>query len=295
MIISNVFGGLGNQMFQYAAGRALSLKLQQPMCLDYGDWGASKHAMHNGLEIDQVFNLAAFTATRSDVASVIGLQSNFYLRRLLKKRWMAPVRSRRLVVEPHFHFWPGLLELRESSYLIGFWQSEHYFKEAAAEIRDDFTFKAAVSPDNEGWLSKIKSARSVGLHIRRGDYISNPAANRFHGICSPAHYHRGLEYITQKLGTVELFVFSDDLNWVRQNIRFDCNTHYVDANTGKNSHLDMYLMSECAHNIIANSSFSWWAGWLNRNPNKIVIAPSPWFADASVNTADLYADCFITL
>jgi hypothetical protein len=137
------------------------------------------------------------------------------------------------------------------------------------------------------WLDQVRSGNSVSVHVRRGDYARNPQASKFHGVLNPEYYLQALSHLTRKYGSLEVFVFSDDLEWVRGNIRFDAPTHYVEGNARDASHIDMLLMSNCAHNIIANSTFSWWAGWLNARPGRTVVAPLQWFADKATDTRDI--------
>ncbi len=295
MIITNVFGGLGNQMFQYAAGRSLALRTGSELRLDYGDWGANRHAQHNGFELPRIFSLPTELASAEESKKVLGLQANFYLRRIFKNRRMAKLRTRSFVVEPHYHYWPEFERIGAPAYLHGFWQSERYFDEVSDRIRADFAFKEPDSDENRAWLSKMRSTRSVSLHVRRGDYVSNTAASQYHGTCSPAYYSAAVDYIARREPDAELFVFSDDIEWARSNLDLKLPAHYIFNNSGPSSYVDMQLMSNCAHNIIANSSFSWWGAWLNFNKDKIVVSPSRWFADQRVQAGDLYPPGFVRI
>src|SRR3989344_4984067 len=151
-------------------------------------------------------------------------------------------------------------------------------------IRKDFTFGATIVERNKKLASEISGTNSVSVHIRRGDYVTNANTNQFHGLCSLDYYNKAVSFISSKQNEMELFVFSDDIEWCKENLKYDFPIHFVETN---DAHSDMYLMSLCKHNIIANSSFSWWGAWLNDNFQKIVVAPSQWIADASVNTQDL--------
>ena len=144
-------------------------------------------------------------------------------------------------------------------------------------------------------IEKIKNSQSVGLHIRRSDYIINESVLNYHGVCPPSYYFSGLEKIKEKTKNLELFVFSDDIAWCKQNLIFDLPCTYIDHNTGEKSFEDMRLMSLCKHNIIANSSFSWWGAWLNANPSKIVVAPTKWFNDLANQSQDIYPPNWIKI
>src|SRR5690606_26072631 len=126
-----------------------------------------------------------------------------------------------------------------------------------------------------------KTTTSVSLHVRRGDYVQLQSAHNFHGVLPLTYYKRAILLLKEKLERFTIFVFSDDLDWVRSNLQAETPVVYVDYRSDDKTATDLALMSLCKHNIIANSSFSWWGAWLNRNPGKQVIAPKPWFRDKS--------------
>ena len=133
----------------------------------------------------------------------------------------------------------------------------------------------------------ISQTNSVSLHIRRGDYVSNQKTNQTHGTCDLDYYQRCITEIEKEVENPYFFVFSDEIEWVKENLKINHPAEYVDQNTGDKSYEDMRLMSQCKHNVIANSSFSWWGAWLNSYPDKIVFAPKRWFASDKHNTKDL--------
>ena len=161
------------------------------------------------------------------------------------------------------------------NYYIGYWQSEKFFKDISDEIRKDFSFPKFTSEKNLEILKLIKSYNSVSIHIRRGDYLQNRG---FNGLAPLEYYQKAIEYIKNKIENPHFFIFSNDIEWCRKNLSIE-NSYYIDWNRGEESYRDMQLMSLCKHNIIPNSTFSWWGAWLNKNPNKIVIAPEKWFND----------------
>lgn len=283
----NIYGGLGNQMFQYAAGRALSLRYQVPLCLDLSLF-SQKHDANTTVRTYQLGIFKNITAT-------IQNGNSFPCQRFITRiRKYLPFS--RVIREPHFAYWPAFAEITPPATLDGYWQSEKYFMDFQKEIRHDFTFPAL--PDKAEQLSKEIAAtpESVSVHIRRGDYASNPQAQSFHGNLQQSYYSRALKTIKDSCGQTRLFIFSDDPQWAREN--FDCCGHdatIVDLASPDTPHHDMHLMSLCKHHVIANSSFSWWGAWLAKEPG-ITIAPRKWFAKKSFEEyKDIYCDNWIIL
>ena len=285
MIISRLIGGLGNQMFQYAVARALAEKTHQHLKLDVSSF--STYKLHNGFELVSIFEGNKELATAEDVRSMLGLQSFPMLKRLLLRFELNWLRSKNLIVEPHFQYWDGLEYILKDAYLTGYWQSEKYFKSIEATVRSDFTFKQPMSRVNQNIANNIAQADSVSLHVRRGDYVQNSLTLAAHGICPLEYYQSAIAYMTEHVAQPKFFIFSDDIEWVKNNIRINFPCQYVENNHGAESYNDMRLMSLCKHHIIANSSFSWWGAWLNASPNKIVIAPKQWFANDNI-VSDLF-------
>ncbi len=293
MIVVKLMGGLGNQMFQYALGRNLALKLNTDLFLDL-----SSFEQHNGVDTPRHFELNLFNANYS--LCTPELLSQFIPRhegRITKifHRLFGNAKDKNVIREPHFRYIDTLLSSANNSYLIGYWQSEKYFCAIKTTLLEDFTFKTPLQATNERIAQDIRTSESVSIHVRRGDYVNSKSANEFHGVCSLDYYKEALKTIVDKHNSPQLFVFSDDIDWAKQNLQFDFQTQYIGHNSGKNSFEDMRLMALCKHNIIANSSFSWWGAWLNLNPEKIVIAPKQWFADAAIDTSDLIPETWIKL
>lgn len=292
MIISQIIGGLGNQMFQYAAGRALSLEYGVPLRLDV--FGFADYSLHQGFELQHVFNCPAKTAAESDVRSILGWQFSPSIRRIVARPGMAPFRRKAFVVEPHFHYWPEINHVPQECYLHGYWQSEKYFQSHASDIRDDFAFKRTFSNRNAELAEQIAQANAVSLHVRRGDYANNTKTAATHGLCTLDYYHEAIQYICERVERPNFFIFSDDMAWVKEHLKIDSPCQHVDHNFGAENYNDMRLMSLCKHHIIANSSFSWWGAWLNPSADKIAIAPKQWFANET-NTQDLIPDEWLVL
>lgn len=295
MIVVKLQGGLGNQMFQYAIGRQMSMINSTELKLDLSfllDRTPREHFTFRDFELGD-FDIKADYATNSDVDNFINNDLTSKLKRLFGQK--------KLVNEGSFSFHPKVLSLGNNVYLDGYWQCEKYFDSIRNEILNDFTLKQ--SRFNKLYenvlLQETKElmlrSNSVSVHFRRGDYISDNATNSFHGICSLQYYQNAIKLITQRIQSPHFFLFSDDTEWLLNNRIID----NFPATVVKTSdmHLDMYLMSICKHNIIANSSFSWWGAWLNQNIDKLVIAPQRWFANEERNqqTKDLIPQNWIRL
>ena len=293
MIITNITHGLGNQMFQYAVGRAVSIVRGVSLRLDISAF--QNHGFHQGFELEQIFNCRAEIAGKEDIRGVLGWQQPLRIRRFLSRRKMAPLRCKGLVVEPHYHYWPEINNAPPDCYLVGYWQSEKYFQEHASVIRADFTFQTPLVNRNAGLAEQIAKVNAVSLHVRRGDYASNPKTLIKHGLSPLSYYEAAINYIARYVEEPHYFVFSDDIDWVLTNLKIKHPCCYVVHNRGSESYNDMRLISLCRHHIIANSSFSWWGAWLNPSTTKIVVAPKHWFNDYPVDISDLFTESWIAL
>lgn len=285
MIITKLNGGLGNQMFQYAVGRRLSNIREVPLKLDLTEF---KTYPLRTFRLDH-FNIHAEIATAEEIVSfkppnkgLSRLISNFHER-------MKPYYQRRYIKERYFHYDANISKCKGNLYLEGYWQSEKYFHDVAPVIRDDFTLRERSDPRNEHLAEEICSCEAISLHVRRGDYISNPETNLYHGTCSRDYYQRAITELGKHIENPYFFIFSDDPEWARSNLNTGFPTNVVDHNGPDMDYEDMKLMSLCKHHIIANSSFSWWGAWLCRNPDKMVFTPSMWFNKTEVekDTKDL--------
>jgi hypothetical protein len=279
-------------MFQYAAARALALRNDAALALDIS--GFESHGLHQGFELQRVFRGPFEVASDSDIHRVLGWQSPAGIRRILARRPFARLFRTRLTVEPHFQYWPGIQSLPKDRYLSGYWQSERYFADAAPQIRDDFTFRLPPEGRNAELAGQVSRAASVSLHVRRGDYVSNPRTAATHGLCSQEYYQAAIRHVAERVQQPHFFVFSDDIAWVQANLKIEFPCIHVQHNRGAESYNDMRLMSLCRHHIIANSSFSWWGAWLNQGKDKIVVAPQRWFAKQT-DVRDLFPAGWVTL
>lgn len=287
MIVTRLIGGLGNQMFQYAVGRALAARRGVPVAIDRR--GFAEYKVHAyGLD-----NFALAAQDAPDWALPRSAGGGRVQRLLRRLRGTGPLK---LVVESGMAFDPTIVTLPDNVYLDGYWQSERYFADMADTIRADFQVRHAPSAANAEWLQRIGDSLSVSIHVRRGDYVSNPAANKFHGTCGLDYYERAIADIRARVdGEPVFFVFSDDPDWTRDNLNFaGCVQHFIRDNDAATNYEDLRLMAACRHHIIANSTFSWWGAWLNPRADKTVIAPARWFAETR-DTSDLLPQEWVRL
>lgn len=295
MVITFLYGGLGNQMFQYALGKKLAHRHQTVLKLD-NSWFQSdmKGTASREFELNY-FTITASAASEVEIAQVQEPYP-FLIQKIVNRiSSRLPYYKRRIVQEQHFHFDPNILRVGENAYLHGYWQSEKYFADVRDVLLREFSFRAPLDSANKQIADIIGKTESVSLHVRRADYVSSKEVNRVLGVCPPEYYTRAVQHIRKNITHPVFFVFSDDIEWCRQNLSLHEETHFIDHNTGANSYRDMQLMSLCRHNIVANSSFSWWGAWLNQNADKIAIAPQRWFADTSINDKDLIPENWLRL
>lgn len=285
MVIVRLMGGLGNQMFQYAAARRLALVHGLPLKLDiswYARWPDRVYALHP-------LNIAEAFATPDELREITGSEKRgigalvFRLRRRFKIRYewtwihergLSPVDRR--VFEP-----------RARVYLDGYWQSEQYFSDVGDTIRREFTSKAPLDASNREIAQQIAATDSVSVHVRRGDYVADPRASLVRSVCTPDYYRRCVARIAERLANPHLFLFSDDPQWVADNLRFELPTVLVSRHPSRGDCDELRLMSACRHHIIANSSFSWWGAWLQPRDDKLVLAPRRWMNDPRADDHDV--------
>jgi hypothetical protein len=299
MIIVRLAGGLGNQMFQYALGRHLALLNNTELKLDIYSLIATIHRPF----LLNYFNIKAEIASKKEISKLTSpiyyfgyTRFNNILSRLIR-RFIKPEKyftTNSFYSEKiEFFFDKKILELEGSYYLYGHWQNPNYFNNIKNILIEDFTLKKGLNNDIKSVAKTMKEVESVSVHIRRGDYINNPNNLKLFSILSKEYYLKAYQVMKQKNANPYFYVFSDDIPWCKKNLVFDSPTFYSNADYGAYS--DFFLMSQCRHNIMANSTFSWWAAYLNQNREKIVIAPNKWFNDNRINTSDLAPDGWIKL
>jgi hypothetical protein len=288
MIVTRLCGGLGNQMFQYAAGRGLARARGEPLVLDL-DWYHRSHASTaaRAYELHQ-YPIMARVASTAERLSYRLRASRFGARCAWLQRGWTVCR------EASFDYDPSVRHLRGRVYLDGYWQSPRYFEDGADAIRAELTSPRPLGAHDVKVLDLIRHGPSVSVHVRRADYVTNASAAELLGTCAPDYYERACDVVASRVPGIRFFVFSDDVNWSRTALRFPGPTTFVGHNGPDTAFQDLRLMSLCDHHVIANSSFSWWGAWLDPKPRQVVVAPCRWFADGRP-TATLMPENWIRL
>ena len=327
MIIVKLIGGLGNQMFQYAAGRKLAEKHSTILKLDvtgFEEYKLHRYSLHcfhvwehlaTKSEIEEIQNKPQIAtpkildSSKSEINDLYddsrSLLSRFKRKFISKSKskvqdFTSPVKLESekyssLLVEKHFHFNEEFLDAKNNIILDGYWQSEKYFFDITDILRREFTIKYPQNFQSQKFADLIQNNNSVSLHVRRTDYVQNALTNKIHGTCDQSYYEQCVRYIAEKVSDPHFFVFSDEPQWAKDNLKLGFSTTIVDCNDASRNYEDLRLMSMCKHNIIANSSFSWWGAWLNPNTSKLVLAPKKWFNDTTRDPKDLIPEQWIKL
>jgi len=270
MIDIEINGGLGNQMFQYA----LAVKLME---------------QNKKVRIDTSFYQQSDKERELLLHIFEGVDySNLCWSNETSKvqKFIYSIKKRKEYKDRIFIYQPEVFQYKDVI-LQGYWQNEKYFSDIDSIIRKTFSFrKELISNNNHKLADELSKCNSVSVHIRRGDYMSPKFSSVYADLCCISYYPKAIEYIISAVDNACLYIFSDDIDWVRENIQnlipdsvLIDKIRFVDINTSDSSYMDMYLMSSCKHHIIANSTFSWWGAWLGNNKDKIVIAPSRWFCN----------------
>lgn len=278
MIIVIIKDGLGNQLFQYAAAKCLAEKLNTSLKLDIKSYEHNKlrkYSLHHFLIKEEI-------ATKTEI---IIFRAKNIISKIFNKVGIR-LRSFRYF-ENSFSFADSFFAVKNNSIVEGYWQSEKYFTSIETIIRKEFVVKYPLTELTVSYIDKISSVESVSLHIRRGDYVTNKTVNDSHGVCDLNYYQQAIAIMRSKLASPVFFIFSDDMPWVKENLVMAGDAvEYVEMN-GEKDYEELRLMYTCKHNIIANSSFSWWGAWLNNNPQKMVIAPKKWFYNSDRDGKDI--------
>lgn len=263
MIIVNLSGGLGNQMFQYAFGRKIAIKINTNLKYHYTN---SLFATRRKFSLN-IFNIEATQATNEDLKS-LGVYTNEIFNRInyyIHERLPFNLNSNIITEKIPFRFDNKYLEIGDNKYLQGYWANTKYFENISDKLRCEFTLKEKVDYINQKSLDLIQNCNSVSIHVRRTDYMKHFVGEEY--------YYNAIQEILSKVNMPVFFIFSDDIKWCKSYFSQFSNVCYIEHNTGKNSFLDLYLMSKCKHNIVGNSTFSFWASWLNTTKNKVTIFP----------------------
>ncbi len=298
MITVKIIGGLGNQMFQYALGRHLAILSNTELQLDTTEFKTYPHHKYSL----QHFNIIENYATETDVEKFRAYDKKLstlspLTLKLLKKFWLDKfyLAQHGYIKEDQPTYNPALVRsYRHDMYFEGYWQTEKYFKAIEDVIRKDFTLKTPMGDLGKHVEEEIKNtAVPVCLHIRRGDFANNPVQSKFHGVTPLEHYYEGIKIITAKYPNPHFFVFSDSIEWAKENLKINYPATFVGQGPEKN-YEELVLMSKCKHHILSNSTFGWWGAWLGYNPDQMVIAPKRWF-NKNVDLSDLMPESWIQL
>jgi len=277
MIVTEISGGLGNQMFKYAMAKNLTLKNKVDLKLDVTWFEKEKvnEASRNfGLN---VFKISEEKANNQEIIRLKNKKTKNGKKFILYNLFFA---NKSIYIKESYYKANKIIS-SNNIYLNGAWQSEKYFKDIRKELLEIFSLKNQFIKFKENLKSEIKNSNSVSLHIRRSDYLIK---SHKYKICNLQYYKKAINKIILTEKNIKIFVFSDDIEWAKNNLKTDFSAIFINGNK---DYEDLILMSLCKHNIIANSSFSWWGAWLNKNPNKIVIAPKNWFVNRKRNTKNL--------
>lgn len=267
MIVSRLAGGLGNQLFQYAAGRSLSLRLKKPFAVDtnyYLNQSARKYELTN-------FNI------KIPLDVTIPEEDYFTYK------------------EPHFHYDPNFYGLEKPYlYLIGFWQSERYFRDIKSDLVEEFQVKDDLIGHLGDISKQLEVEESVCVHIRRTDY-QGVRHVLSHGFIPIEYYYSAIHKLAEMKNSCKFYFFSDDIEWVKKSLRIPYPHQFISGSVTQTNIEDFFLMNKCRHSIIANSSFSWWSAWLNTSESQIVFAPKLWLNGENYNCKDILPNHWIKL
>jgi hypothetical protein len=285
MIRIKIIGGLGNQMFQYATAYAVARDIKEELVVDISH--AIDYKVHP-LRIVKLSCSAPFSDEKHFLDSLLFRPKLEPILRLLTDKYY---------IEQSLRYNSILDSGVKDKTLVGYFQSEKYFSHYRDDLLNEFKPQAPFSKKQRSLIKRIHSSSAVSMHVRRGDYVTSPEANQYHGVCNERYFMDALDRLKKlnllNKGTI-IFIFSDDIEWCKKNIKLELETVFVEGDE-EHPELDMWIMSYCKHNIISNSSFSWWGAWLNNNLQKIVIAPKVWFANTSYDSKDILPITWISL
>lgn len=282
----SLYGGLGNQLFQYATGLAVAMHADRSLILDLS-WFKNVPNIPN--TTIRKYALAPFKIDaklqESGLSSPINLSERSILHKIFRRLRIKA--NGQVFTEKSFRFDPEIFNLTAPIWLNGYWQSYRYFDSISDEIRNTLQPCDTLNPGSLAMLSKINTTDAICVHVRRGDYVTNKQAAETHGLCDLYYYRRGIQITAHDLLYPHCFVFSDDPEWVRENFEVGIPKTVVDVNGPDEAHQDLWLMAKCKRFVIANSSLSWWGAYLGEDPQKVVVAPKKWFVKKKHDTVDL--------
>jgi hypothetical protein len=294
VIVSRLQGGHSNQLFQYAVARRLAdihrteLLLDLTWFDDFADVDTPRF-----YELDN-YPLRARTTKLEGLTVVDPRQPVSSYRKLMRRLGMGD--DVWMYYEPGQGFDPEALRQPDNTLLVGFWQTEKYFRDIRGELIQDLALKTPLSKDDAALQERIDAKPTIAVHVRRGDYVTNKHARAFHGLLPKSYYAKAVDLIASKAKSkdMQVLVVSNDIAWCKENLKFKLPVLFAGADSTGAEH--MRLMKRCRHFVMANSSFSWWGSWLSDHPGKLVVAPKVWFQDHATNSAiDIALDSWIRL
>ncbi|MBU6231448.1 MAG: alpha-1,2-fucosyltransferase [Patescibacteria group bacterium] len=289
MKIIRIEGGLGNQMFQYAFARSLARSSGDEVALDLAGL-VTPNDTKREYRLKEVFSIEARLASAEESAA---FQRGRAHPRVSAFKHAFESQVPIYISERQGTFDPSVFMVRGNAYFRGYWQSERYFASVQDEVRKAFSnFPLLSSAASD--LQRMIDESSISLHVRRGDYVTHRGAAEVIGAKSADYYKAALQKAADALGHPRIFAFSDDIAWVKSSLDLPADTVYV-SELGLKDWEEMRLMSLCRRHVISNSSFSWWGAWLDPRPDKMVIAPIPWFRDRRLENKDMCPHSWIRI
>ena len=287
MIIVRLNGGLGNQMFQYALGRACAIKNDTELAFDISGFKNSILKINLKYKNTAIrkFDLSVYNIDAEIVKVSFFKKIILFKKKILSRFFGIHFRN---IEKKMYSFDQGIFSYGKNAYFDGYWQSYRYFENIRDVIIKDFTLKQNPDQKSTILLDEIGRKNSLAIHIRRGDYVGNA----YHNVVGQEYYEKSIQYVKDKNIIDKIYIFSDDIVWCEENLKFsekyNIPISFVDDSyAGRVGEGHMNLMMKCKYFIIANSSFSWWGAWLSQRENKVIVSPKEWLTDTRVDTSDL--------
>lgn len=282
MIIVKLQGGLGNQLFQFAFAKALASHRKDKLYIDTNWFKKNNGATYRQFELHHL-GIEFERASNKQLRIFFPKGAVHKFKKTVKEKFGKVCLIKETQVSM---FQDSLFTLQGDIYLAGYWQSWKYFESISSQIKQQFLLHTNLSPTAQAVLQNIKENTPLSIHIRRNDFANNLAIRKVHGVCSLEYYRKAIRMVRNQHPNIHCFVFTDEPDWAEEKLSSVQNLKIVRKTK---SYEDLFLISNCKHHIVANSTFSWWGAWLCPNPNKLVIAPKQWYADEQLNktTVDL--------
>jgi hypothetical protein len=284
-IIAQLQGGLGNQLFQYATGRAIAVQKQAPLLLDNSWYTKAYHDVTpRELLLSKLNTKGSFISFQPKIKCPKRIQ------RIQQKFW--PINPFIFVEQTPYRFDSRLNKSpafkQQNLYLMGYWQSYKYFDSIKSILQSEISLKKPLDTHYLNYLNQIQATASAMVHIRRGDYVNLASAAKIHGFIGLEYYREGMRLLLNKNPEIHFFVFSDDLKWAKQNLPHSERSTFIQSLGNSDAVIqELELMMHCQNHLIANSSLSWWAAWLSKQSNGVILCPKKWTNDLSMNWDDL--------